>query len=132
MIELIFAIVIIAIGVMSLPMVSSVTAQGSANNLQYDEAIFEAYVRAMEVVSGDYDTITPAAVNTSMDATTNGVRLYGLKYENKVDLSIDSNSSFLGKGAAQGYGVKKITVSVKNPDGDLLTKLTVFKFNIGN
>lgn len=54
MIELIFAIVIIAISVMSLPMMTRVTAQGIENNL-VQEAIFAASAELNQAVTHYWD-----------------------------------------------------------------------------
>jgi len=64
MIELIFAIVVIAIAVVSLPMMMQVNSKGMENNLA-QEAIFGASVELMQTSSGYWDANSMNDINTS-------------------------------------------------------------------
>ena len=64
MIELIFAIVIIAISVVSLPMMMQVNSKGMENNLA-QEAIFAASVELMQASSGYWDAYSMKDINLS-------------------------------------------------------------------
>jgi len=64
MIELIFAIVIIAISVMSLPMMAVVTQRGMENNI-VQEAIFAASAELMGATSGYWDENSMQDINVS-------------------------------------------------------------------
>ncbi|MDF1883216.1 type II secretion system protein [Sulfurimonas sp. SAG-AH-194-C21] len=65
LIELVFAIVIIAISVMSLPMMSQVTSSNTEANL-VQEAIFAAATELNEALSAHWDenSIEPASINS--------------------------------------------------------------------
>lgn len=64
MIELIFAIVIIAISVLSLPMITQVTAKGVESNI-VQEAIFAASAELMGAASGYWDSNSMQDYNLS-------------------------------------------------------------------
>ena len=64
MIELIFAIVIIAISVMSLPMMTQVTQKGIESNI-LQEAIFAASAELMGATAGYWDEVSMRDVNVS-------------------------------------------------------------------
>ena len=64
MIELIFAIVIIAISVMSLPMMTQVTQKGIESNI-LQEAIFAASAELMGATAGYWDEVSMRDINVS-------------------------------------------------------------------
>ena len=64
MIELIFAIVVIAIAVVSLPMMMQVNSKGMENNLA-QEAIFGASVELMQATTGYWDANSMKDINLS-------------------------------------------------------------------
>jgi len=64
MIELIFAIVVIAIAVISLPMMMQVNSKGMENNLP-QEAIFGASVELMQATTGYWDANSMKDINLS-------------------------------------------------------------------
>ena len=64
MIELIFAIVIIAISVMSLPMMIQVTQKGIESNI-LQEAIFAASAELMGATAGCWDEVSMRDINVS-------------------------------------------------------------------
>ena len=64
MIELIFAIVVIAIAVVSLPMMMQVNSKGMENNLA-QEAIFGASVELMQATTGYWDANSMNDINVS-------------------------------------------------------------------
>jgi len=64
MIELIFAIVVIAIAVVSLPMMMQVNSKGMENNLA-QEAIFGASIELMQATTGYWDANSMKDINLS-------------------------------------------------------------------
>ncbi len=64
MIELIFAIVVIAIAIVSLPMMMQVNSKGMENNLA-QEAIFGASVELMQASTGYWDANSMEDINVS-------------------------------------------------------------------
>ena len=64
MIELIFAIVVIAIAIVSLPMMMQVNSKGMENNL-VQEAIFGASVELMQATTGYWDANSMKDINLS-------------------------------------------------------------------
>ena len=97
MIELIFAIVIIAISVMSLPMMMQVTSEGMEKNI-IQEAIFAASAQLSEATTYTWDehstndlniSVLSKVVNTNTDGCTSGSNRPGnIHRECLSDLSI--------------------------------------------
>jgi len=128
MIELVFAIVIIAIGVISLPMMTQVTTQTTANNLQYDEAIFEAYVKAVEATDEPFASVSAKAKAPVLDANASG-SLAGLKFRHKYDIAVNTPVSF-DPGVAATSDIKKVTVTIYDENDNILTRVYTYKFNM--
>lgn len=97
MIELIFAIVVIAIAVVSLPMMTQVTAKGVEANID-QEAIFATSAKMMQILSFAWDkNSTDANTSRSRDYAkvidiTHLNNVYGRK--NKTTKALDTNSIF--------------------------------------
>jgi len=181
LIELIFAIVVIAIAIVSLPLMTGVTQKGVEQNI-LQEAIFAASTQLMGItaaywdersmedadvsdlsrvvdIGGDCDTLTrlrPGHIaqpyhrrclksNSSdgLDLTIND-NVYSL--DDAVSDVNDATSIFDNPDAdATGYkdvytsnatisrygDVKKITVTVKDSSGNIITKLITYSANIG-
>ena len=126
MIELIFAIVVIAVTVLSLPMMTDVTSSGSSDTIKAEEAIFEAYVKALEVTDGNYSSL--AEENGSV-LVTGGGTAQGFKFSNfKADVTITQGSGFGAFDVGDG-NISFITVSVKD-GSDVVSKLYTYDFNI--
>jgi len=126
MIELIFAIVVIAIGVLSLPMMNSVLAKGGANTLKYDESIFEGYVKALEVTDSNFSALGSSADNDVISGSE--ATLAGLKFKNTYDVTVTNPASFADE--INSADIKKVTIAIKDKDGKIITKLYTYKFNI--
>lgn len=185
-IELIFAIVIIAITVLSLPVMNQITAKGVENSI-IQEAIFGAAAKLSktETFHWDSNSIDPSDpdayakvinVDNKCDYNASSTR-YGLMpghiEEPLHRRCLDSNTTTLAgtipnltigtsslfnntNGTADDYkeqysantyvqtndvnssfggtpnkNIKKITVSVKNANGELITSLHTYIMNIG-
>ncbi len=128
MIELILAIVIIAITVMSLPMMSQVTAVTSANNIEADEAIFEAYVKAMEATDETFASLGNVSTTSVLDDNASG-SLAGLKFAYKYSISVTTPAEF-ETGTGADTNIKKVTVTIYDEDGNVITRLHTYKFNM--
>ena len=126
MIELIFAIVIVAVAVMSLPMMTQVTSKGSERNLKADEAIFEAYVKAVETTDQTFDEI-PIGTSSLKDAMQGSASLQGLKYETKYKVTVEPATFADETNTSQ---IKKITVTIYDDKGKVITQLHTYKFKM--
>jgi len=125
MIELIFAIVIVAITVLSLPMLSEVSTKSSTNNLKASEAVFEAYVKAVESTDENFTALTDIAKTSVIEGSSS---LAGLKFSNDFSVEVTNNASF---GATlNSADVKKVQVTIYDEQGNEITKLTTYKFNM--
>jgi len=97
MIELIFAIIVIAITVVSLPMMTQVTAKGVEANID-QEAIFATSAKMMQILSFAWDKNSiDANVSRSRDYAkvidiTHLNNVYGRK--NETTKALDTNSTF--------------------------------------
>ncbi len=127
MIELIFAIVVISIGVLSLPMMSEVTSNASASTMKTEEAVFEAYVKALEVTDAGYDDLngTGGYVNVASLASD---KSQGLKLGTQMKATVQRGVAFLQGGAADN-NIALVTVEVKDADG-LIARLYTYDFNV--
>lgn len=184
MIELIFAIVIVSIAVISLPTMIQVTSKGIESNI-VQEAIFAASAELMGATSYYWDAKSmednetshlSKVINIDNDCEDNAsspryrrrpghiTQLYHRKCLNNLDTDPDDNpnSNFpnlnntettgdedifdIGATAeATGYkniytknvvvtrtdNIKKITITIKNSDGDTITSLNTYGANIG-
>ncbi len=128
MIELIFAIVIIAIGVMSLPMMTQVTSNASAKNLEYDEAIFEAYVKAVEATDEPFAAVVSKSKAPVLENNVSG-SLAGLKFKHQYDVVVSTPASF-DPGVAASADIKKVTVTIYDENDNVLTRVYTYKFNM--
>ena len=131
MIELIFAIVVVAITVMSLPLMTDVTLSGSADRTKAEEAIFEAYVKALEITDGTYGT---APSDTNITQISLSDRSAGLKYYAKMDVSISLGSGFGGLDQ-NDTNISKVSVTVllspeKSSGFKQVAKIHAYDFNI--
>jgi prepilin-type N-terminal cleavage/methylation domain-containing protein len=134
MIELIFAIVIIAISVMSLPMMTQVTTSSSITNLESDEAIFAAYVKALEATDENFSAVSSTTIDAVAQDDANG-SLQGLKFEQNYVVDVTTNGSFGSN--TNDANIKKVAVYIcdktqtttagckNNP----VTVLYTYKFN---
>lgn len=180
MIELIFAIVIIAITVISLPMMTNATQKGVEQNI-IQEAIFAASSQLMGILSGYWDERSMEDANLSdysrvidlsgdcnattrlrpghiaqpfhrrcLDSnSTGGLNATGGTYYSLDDAVAAVNGTtdiFDNPNASEtGYkdtyesnatisrtnDLKKITITIKNSDGDMITKLITYSANVG-
>jgi prepilin-type N-terminal cleavage/methylation domain-containing protein len=127
LIELVFAIVIVGVTVISLPVVVSVNSNTDANNLEADEAVFEAFVKAVEATDETFAKLTSVAKTDVIENSKNG-SLTGLKFKNKYKITVTQNASF---GAdTNSADIKKVMVEIFDKDDKLITKLYTYKFNM--
>jgi len=186
LIELIFAIVIIAISVISLPMMNQAIAKGVDSNL-VQEAIFaaatelneaitvnwdensieptlnNAYARVINV-SGNCNTIThlmPGHIGenlhrkclennnttpsdssaTTVDALDDMAHDYTAIFVNNTPSAEGYKKSYTSKvavtranvnfGGAVNSNMKKLTITIKDSTGDIITSLITYSANIG-
>lgn len=92
MIELVFAIVIISIAVISLPMMTQINAKGLSENIK-QEAIFIASAKLMQVLSFPWDKRAIDANNTFDSAKVVDLGLAGSSYGRKDLSGADSTNS---------------------------------------
>ncbi len=180
MIELIFAIVIIGVAVLSLPMMSQVTSKGVENNLA-QETIFAASAELNQVMSYYWDERSiedgSDALSRVIDSNNDCNDITKMRIGHVHRRCVNSNSNaaptigsdagdlddiddvstlakplFTGGASSQGYkqnytstvnvstntfgtagtnDIKKITVSVFDNDGNIVTSLSSYVANIG-
>jgi len=185
MIELIFAIVIIAISVMSLPMMTQATAKGIDQNL-VQEAIFAAATELNQAVTFHWDAnsynnanpnslsrvinisadcnaatkLRPGHINQplhrrclddttiAVSADTNDTTLTNLNNAAHASQNIFTDTTLNAAGYKKAYNstvtvvsnadfnganpnIKKITISVNDASGNLVTSLYTYSANIG-
>jgi len=127
MIELIFVIVITAIAVTALTKLSNVGATTSYQNIKYDEAIFEAYVKALETTDETFDNIVSSGTSSVL-GETNSSDIAGLKFDTSYKVDVITPTSF-GEDN-NSLDIKKVILTIYDSDGNVLTKLYTYKFNL--
>ncbi|OHE12475.1 MAG: hypothetical protein A2525_09435 [Sulfurimonas sp. RIFOXYD12_FULL_36_11] len=179
LIELIFAIVVMSIAVMSLPMMTQITSKGIENNI-VQEAIFAASAELTGATSYYWDERSMEDINVSrlervvdVDGDCNSSSRQRPGHINRmcldsnnssgVNYTTDSNSSIPNLNSnihesqlvftddikeAAGYknnyystvtvsngfsdnDIKKITITITNSDGNIITSLSTYSANIG-
>ena len=126
MIELIFAIVIIAITVVSLPMMTQVTASGASDNLEAQEAIFKAIVLT-KTMAGENTFTSIDGVATSVKTDISEFEgLLNYKFNQTYTLEVTPNATFNGETNAN---IKKITTKIYSQSNELITSFSAYKFN---
>ena len=125
MIELIFAIVVIAVTVLSLPMMTGVTASSNADIMKAEEAVFEAYVKILEVTSGKYDTLSN---ETNATLVSGSGSVQGLKYPFVADVTITSGNGFGGLDTGDA-NISLVSVGIKDKD-EVVAKMYAYDFNL--
>lgn len=126
MIELIFAIVVIAITVLSLPMMTDVTSSSSADTMKAEEAIFEAYVKALEVTDGAF--LTSGYSDTNSSLVTASAQTQGLKYNLQADVNVTQGGGFGGLDAGDN-NISFVSITVKD-GADTVAKIYTYDFNV--
>ena len=126
MIELIFAIVIIAVTMLSLPMMTDVTSTASERNMEGDEAIFEAYVKAVEATDKKFTDLSSVGSTSVLEAGA-ATSKTGFKFSHNYSITVTSPATFAGVTSAD---IKKVTVTIFDSSGDVITKLYTYKFNM--
>ncbi len=126
MLELIFAIVLIAISVMSLPMLTQVTSDTSIQNIESDEAIFEAYVKAVEATDETFASIGNVGL-TSVLKAGDATSLAGLKYAHQYKIDVTTPATFAG---VTSTNIKELKITITDANGNVLTVLKTYKFNM--
>lgn len=125
-IELIFAIVVIAISVISLPTIIQATSSGVAKNLEVQEAIFKAIVLTKSAIGqSSFNGIDNLAINTKT-VIANNVGLLDYKFNQKYTLTISANATFNGETDAD---IKKVTTNIFNENNELIASFSAYKFN---
>ena len=130
LIELIFAIVIIAISVVSLPMMTQATSSGVFSNLETQEAILKAIVLTKSTIGeNSFDDIDNVDQSTKTPISDD-IGLKDYKFHHKYTLEVstnDINSTFNNE---KSPDIKKITTKIFNEDGDkLIASMSAYKFN---
>ena len=126
MIELIFAIVIIAITVVSMPMMTQVTSAGANKNLELQEAIYKAVVLTNIAIGENTFTTIDSVVQTTKTTIATTVGLLEYKFNQTYTLEITSPATFNGE---TSNDIKKITTKIYDVDNQLVTSLSAYKFN---
>lgn len=131
MIELIFAIVVIAISALSLPMMTQTTSTGVFKNLETQEAIFKAVVLTKKAI-GEYSfaNIDNVAKSSYTAVESGSVGLTEYKFPHYYTLTTATGASF-GTLVASA-DVKKVTTSIYKLEGSTYTLMATFsayKFN---
>ncbi len=126
LIELIFAIVIIAISVISLPMMTQVTSSGVAGNLETQEAIFKAIVLTKSAVGENSFAAVDNIVQTTQKDVSSDIGLVNYKFNQKYTLEVTPNATFNGETSAD---IKKVTTKIFNESAVLLASFSAYKFN---
>ena len=126
LIELIFAIVIIAISVVSLPTMIQATSSGVASNLETQEAILKAIVLTKSAIGENSFVDIDNVAEGTKTAITDGTGLEEYKFAQKYTLTVEANATFNGETNAS---IKKVTTKIFTKDDKLLTSLSAYKFN---
>lgn len=125
LIELIFAIVVIAISVVSLPRMIQVTSSSVVSNLETQEAIFKAIVLTKSAVGensfADIDNVTE-----TLKYISSGIGLSDYKFNQKYTLKVEVNATFNGETNAS---IKKVTTEIFTKDNLLIASFSAYKFN---
>lgn len=126
LIELIFAIVIIGISFMSVPMIIQATSSGVAKNLEVQEAIFKAIVITKSAVGENSFATINSLIQNTKTVLTSGVGIKDYKFTQKYTLSVTSPAIFNGESSSD---YKKITTNIYNNSDELLASYSSYKFN---
>jgi len=126
LIELIFAIVIIGISFMSVPMMIQATSTGVAKNLEVQEAIFKAIVITKSAVGENNFANIDNLVQPTKTVLTDGVGISDYKFPQKYTLSVTTPATFNGESSND---FKKITTNIYNENDELLASFSAYKFN---
>ncbi len=126
LIELIFAIVIIAIAVVSLPTMVQVTSSGVAKNLETQEAIFKAIVLTKSAIGENSFANIDSVAQTTKSNISDEVGLYDYKFNQKYTLTIDTNASFNGE---TSIDIKKVTTTIFDVNDEKVASISAYKFN---
>lgn len=126
LIELIFAIVIIGISFMSVPMMIQVTSTGVAKNLETQEAIFKAIVITKSAVGENNFTNVDTLIQETPTVLTDAVGMSDYKFTQKYTLNVTTPATFNGE---TNNDYKKITTNIYNSSDELLASFSAYKFN---
>lgn len=127
MIELIFAIVVVAIGVLSLPMISEVNSQTAGDTMKVDEAVFEAYSAALDMFTQRFDKLED---NNNADANIReSTNADSFKFATKVVIDVQKNVPF--EGAISDPDIALVTVEVTDSQTqEVITRMYTYNFNV--
>lgn len=130
MIELLFAIVIIAFSVLAIPMISQVTSKGLESTIEAQEAIFKAVVMTKYETMKNYnfDNLENAKQATLTPIQTAAGSLEGYKFQHSYTLGVDSSSTF-GEDTVSNNDIKKVTTVIYDENNKKLVQLIAYKFN---
>ena len=126
MIELIFAIVIIGISALSLPMMTQASSSGVAINIETQEAIFKAIVKTKEAITESTFATIDNYQKTNKTQITDSVGLTEYKFNQKYTLSVTASATFNGQSNAD---IKKIETKIYREDNSHLATFIAYKFN---
>lgn len=126
MIELIFAIVVIAISVMSLPTMIQATSSGVEKNLEAQEAIFKAVVLTKSAIGENSFDSLDGIETLNKTAIASGIGLVDYKFNQKYTLTVSDGATFNGETDAN---IKKVTTNIFNENDQLIASFSAYKFN---
>lgn len=126
LIELIFAIVIIAITVVSLPTMIDVTSSNVIKNVETQEAIFKALVLTKSAIGENSFVDIDSIEKSTQTAVTDSVGLVNYKFNQKYTLTITPNATFNGETSGD---IKKVTTTIFNDTSIPIASFSAYKFN---
>lgn len=123
MIELIFAIVVIAIAVIAMPQMMQATSSGLTSNLETQEAIFKAVVITKSAIGeNNFNSITDVAQTTKTNVASSGVGLKNYKFNHQYTLTVTN-------GVFNGAASRQITTTIYNDQGTAIASFVAYIFN---
>ena len=140
MIELIFAIIVISIVVLALPSMTDVISNSAKDTMRDEEAIFQAYVKALEVTDGNYSALPSniASINGTITTAVDTLHSAPSDISNTIKShAIYKSYASITQGPASGFGgndggdnnISLVTVTIEDNDG-VIAKLYTYDFNV--
>ncbi len=116
MIELIFAIVIVAVAVISLPILAATSTDTTVSSEEVEEALFKASVYAIQTTDKAFGSVTTTSM---ISAQTQSSGLSGYKFNQKYKVDVTQNGD-----------IKEVNITIYDTNNNELVKLYTYKFNI--
>lgn len=125
MIELVFAIVVIAIAVLAMPQMMQATSSGLTSNLETQEAIFKAVVLTKTAIGeNNFNSIDNVEQVAHAAISNVAVGLTEYKFKHYYTLQVDDGQTFNGQAVA-----KRITTTIFRADGTTVASFVAYIFN---